>query len=80
MVVDANMAALKTDSVMKRQIDYNLTQDKNGDLMANVTLSYSHQGTPSWKISRYQSFTRIYVPEEHLAQNFWLRIWFSCFG
>ena len=63
MVVDANMAALKTDSVMKRQIDYNLTQDKNGDLMANVTLSYSHQGTPSWKISRYQSFTRVYVPE-----------------
>lgn len=63
MVVDANMAALKTDSVMKRQIDYNLTQDKNGDLMANLTLSYSHQGTPSWKISRYQSFTRVYVPE-----------------
>lgn len=63
MVVDANMAALKTDSVMKRQINYNLTQDKNGDLMAKVTLSYSHQGTLSWKISRYQSFTRIYVPQ-----------------
>lgn len=63
MVVDANMAALKTDSVIKRQIDYNLTQDKNGDLMANVTLSYSHQGITSWKIGRYQSFTRIYVPQ-----------------
>lgn len=63
MVVDANMAALKTDSVMKRQINYNLTQDKNGDFMAKVTLSYSHQGSLSWKISRYQSFTRIYVPQ-----------------
>jgi len=63
MVVDANLAALKTDSVMKRHIDYKLTQDKNGDLMANVTLSYSHEGSASWKISRYQSFTRVYVPE-----------------
>lgn len=31
--------------------------------MATVTLSYSHEGSPSWKISRYQSFTRVYVPE-----------------
>lgn len=62
MVVDANLAALKTDSVMKRRIDYNVRQDKSGDLMATVTLSYSHEGNPSWKISRYQSFTRVYVP------------------
>jgi hypothetical protein len=62
MVVDANLAALKTDSVMKRHIDYKLLQEKNGDLTATVTLSYSHEGSPSWKISRYQSFTRIYVP------------------
>lgn len=62
MAVDANMAALKTDSVMKRHLGYKLFQEKNGDLKVTVTLSYSHQGTPSWKISRYQSFTRLYVP------------------
>lgn len=62
MVVDANMAALKTDAVMKRHVAYKLSE-KNNELVAKVTLSYSHEGSIDWKTSRYQSFTRIYVPE-----------------
>ncbi len=63
MVVDSNMAALKTDAVMKRHIDYQVDQGKDGDLTAVATLSYSHEGSLDWKTSRYQSFTRLYVPE-----------------
>lgn len=62
MVVDANLAALKTDAVIQRHIDYKLEQTNNGELIAKVTLNYSHQGAINWKTSRYQSFTRIYVP------------------
>lgn len=62
MVVDANMAALKTDAVMKRHVAYKL-EEKNGDLVVKLTLSYSHEGSLDWKTSRYQSFTRVYVPE-----------------
>ena len=63
MVVDSNMAALKTDAVMKRQIDYKVEQGKDGDVTATATLNYSHEGSLDWKTSRYQSFTRLYVPE-----------------
>ncbi len=63
MVVDSNMAALKTDAVMERQIDYRLEQETDGRLLATVTLNYFHRGGLDWKTSRYQSYTRIYVPQ-----------------
>lgn len=63
MVVDANLAALKTDAVMEREINYRLEQQPSGELKAVVTLHYSHNGNLDWKTSRYQSYTRIYVPE-----------------
>lgn len=68
MVVDANLAALKTDAVMKRHVDYKV-EEKNGELTATVTLSYSHNGSVDWKTSRYQSFTRVYVPAGSILQN-----------
>lgn len=61
MVVDANLAALKTDAVMKRHISYKV-ENQNDELTATVTLSYAHEGKVDWKTSRYQSFTRVYVP------------------
>ncbi len=63
MAVDANMGALKTDAVLKRNITYTLEPNSAGDLIATATLSYSNPGGPSWKTSRYQSYTRLYVPE-----------------
>lgn len=61
--VDANLAALKTDSVMKREVDYSLSVDKNGDLIGRAAITYNHTGKAvTALISKYRTFTRIYVP------------------
>lgn len=62
MVVDSNMRALKTDSVMERGINYSLESSPNG-LFADLRINYSHHGEPSWKVSEYKSYTRVLVPE-----------------
>lgn len=61
MLVDANMAALKTDSVMNRNVNYQVQETSNG-LTAKVTINYAHRGKVDWKTSRYQTYSRIYVP------------------
>lgn len=60
-VIDANLAALKTDSVMKKKIFYKLQSDGSG-LKAQVKILYENQGEFSWKTTRYRTYTRIYVP------------------
>jgi len=62
MVVDANMASLKTDAVMNRIIDYKVKETTAG-LIATVTINYAHEGKVDWKTDRYQSYTRVYVPK-----------------
>lgn len=61
MVVDANIASLKTDSVIKKTISYELNKD-NDQLVANLTLKYENTGKLTWKTTRYRTYTRIYVP------------------
>jgi len=61
MVVDANMAALKTDAVIDRQIDYKVVEDNNV-LKAKLVIRYSHSGHFDWKTTRYRTYTRVYVP------------------
>lgn len=61
MVVDANLAALKTDAVMERTLDYKVSQNAEG-LFARLNLGYSHNGKTDWKTSAYKSYSRIYVP------------------
>lgn len=62
-VVDANMAAYKTDAVVSRNIMYKLDQDVNG-LFADLRINYKHNGDGfDWKTTRYRSYTRVYVPE-----------------
>ncbi len=61
MVVDANLAALKTDAVMSRSINYIVTENNDG-LFSKLTLNYSHNGKPDWKTSAYKSYTRVYAP------------------
>lgn len=61
MVVDANLAALKTDAVMDRQIDYKL-REEDGKLKVKLVLRYSHGGSFDWKTTRYRTYTRVYVP------------------
>ncbi|HBV57710.1 MAG TPA: hypothetical protein DEB73_00305 [Candidatus Magasanikbacteria bacterium] len=61
MVVDANMAALKTDPEVDRSIHYEIKPDGER-LKARVTVSYNHHGEFDWKTTRYRSYTRVYVP------------------
>jgi len=63
MVVDANLAAFKSDSVMRKNITYKLIKDSDKSLItANVQLDYKHEGGFDWRTTRYRSYTRIYTP------------------
>ena len=61
LVIDANMASLKTDQAVERSIDYQVSQD--GDqLFATLRITYKNTGTFDWKTTRYRTYTRVYVP------------------
>ena len=62
-VVDANMAALKTDAVIKRTMEYKVEQDVGG-LFSRLNISYAHNGSFDWKTTRYRTYTRIYLPDD----------------
>ncbi|MDD5031966.1 MAG: DUF4012 domain-containing protein [Patescibacteria group bacterium] len=62
MAVDANLAALKTDAVMNRNINYKLEQKDDG-LLAKLKINYAHNGGFDWRTTRYRTYTRVYVPE-----------------
>ncbi|QQG52836.1 MAG: DUF4012 domain-containing protein [Candidatus Falkowbacteria bacterium] len=61
MVVDANLGAFKSDSVVKKGITYNL-KNNGGTADANLSLSYRHEGGFDWRTTRYRSYTRVLVP------------------
>ncbi len=62
MVVDANLGAAKTDAVMNKKINYQL--EKQGeDWIAKIKINYAHQGSPDWRTTTYQTYTRVYVPK-----------------
>lgn len=61
MVVDANLAAFKTDAVMSKSINYNVEKGYNG-LFTKLNISYSHHGSFDWRTTRYRTYTRIYLP------------------
>jgi hypothetical protein len=62
MIVDANMAAFKTDRVMHKEINYYLKEEVDGRLRARLEISYRNDGWFDWQTTRYRSFTRAYVP------------------
>ncbi len=63
-VVDANLAALKTDGVMQKSVSYVLDARDPQKPVATVTLNYKNTNKQtSWRYSRYRSYTRIYVPD-----------------
>ncbi|MDD4271942.1 MAG: hypothetical protein PHF50_04030, partial [Patescibacteria group bacterium] len=61
MAVDANLAALKTDAVMSRSINYKMEEKASG-MFSKLTLNYAHNGRLDWKTSAYKSYTRVYLP------------------
>ncbi len=61
MVVDANIAALKTDALMSREMNYNLNLDEKN--VSHINLKYKHLGKQAnWRTSKYHSYTRVYLP------------------
>jgi hypothetical protein len=63
MLIDSNLAALKTDQVMKRAIDYRVRVDDNGDLIARTAITYHHDGKPVKDlVTRYRTYARLYIP------------------
>lgn len=62
MVVDSNMNALKTDSVIDRKIMYSVREENNG-LVARVQVDYNHTSPANAKVTDYKSYTRILAPQ-----------------
>jgi len=61
--VDANLAALKTDHAIKRNITYAITPYGTSGYKAKVNMEYKHTGIFDWRTSRYRTFARVYVPK-----------------
>lgn len=62
MVVDANLASLKSDPAVKHSIAYSVARD-GGELAAHLTITYNNMGQFNWKSTRYRTFVRVYVPK-----------------
>lgn len=60
-VVDANLAAFKSDAVVKKTIAYRVTPGA-GAAKAELELGYRHEGDFDWRTTRYRSYTRVYAP------------------
>ena len=63
MVVDANLASLKTNAHVGREMDYRIVRE-DGQWVGETTVRYVHDGTFDWKTTRYRTYTRVYVPAE----------------
>lgn len=61
MVVDANLAAFKTDRVMDKKITYYL-EEEGQSLKAKVSINYKNNGWFDWQTTRYRTYTRVYSP------------------
>lgn len=64
-VVDANLAALKTDGKMIKHLRRTLFQDsQSGRWLADLTLTYENTVKAiDWRYTRYRDYVRVYVPE-----------------
>jgi hypothetical protein len=62
MVVDANLASLKSDPVVDRSIKYEIGRSTSGQMVGRTTITYNHSGLFDWKTTRYRTYVRLYVP------------------
>lgn len=62
LVADANLAALKTDAVMKRSIAYSIAPRPDGNFEAKASVTYRNLGRFTDFTTRYRTYTRFYVP------------------
>lgn len=63
LAIDANMAAMKTDSVMKKSVSYRLAE-RDGKLIGRAELTYEHTSERvEYFIREYRDYLQLYVPE-----------------
>lgn len=62
MVVDANLAALKTDARVDRAYAYSVSRRLDGRYEAALRIDYDHFGDFDYRTTRYRTYTRVYVP------------------
>lgn len=62
MVVDANLASLKTDPAVERSLAYAFEEQPDGGLEATTTMSYRHTENFSKMVTRYRTYVRFYAP------------------
>ncbi len=60
-VIDANLAGLKTDSVMDRTLAYTLNAG-HSEATATLGITYTNRGKISARTTRYRTYTRVYLP------------------
>ncbi|MEK7105312.1 MAG: DUF4012 domain-containing protein [Patescibacteria group bacterium] len=63
LVVDANLASLKTDPAVQHSIEHVVRRNEQGRLVATTTITYNHTGTFDQLTTRYRTYTRVYVPK-----------------
>jgi hypothetical protein len=61
-IADNNMAALKTDRVMDRVINYSVDLSDPGAPTAKLQITYINQGRFTLLTTRYRTWAQVYVP------------------
>lgn len=61
LFVDSNMASLKTDPVVNRSINYEVSE-VDGRLLAKFQITYNHSGSFTGLTTRYRTYARLFVP------------------
>ncbi len=59
---DANLASLKTDKVMDRELSYSFAPTTSGQYVATVKMKYTNHGTFTDFTTRYRTYARIFLP------------------
>ena len=72
MWVDANLAALKTDHIMERDLSYTVSPAEGGGFFAVASMEYRHPGTFDWRTSRYKTYARVFVPKGATLVEGWI--------
>jgi hypothetical protein len=69
MAVDANLGARKTDSVMQKNISYQVRKKSDG-LYADLKITYTNTALKiDWRTTDYRSYTRAYLPSGSEIKN-----------
>lgn len=62
LFVDANLGALKTDSVVDRVIVYQVEPTSSGQFLATTSITYTNNGVADYKTGQYRTYAQIFVP------------------